>query len=69
MSSQEEEVRRDKAGVSATAVPCRRPSRVLMHALWSRCLNCQKNAVVCEGYPPKEIWRSGKQKMADGMRF
>lgn len=32
----------------------------------SRCLNCQKNAVVCEGYPPKEIWKSGKQKMEDG---
>jgi hypothetical protein len=31
------------------------------------CLNCQKNAVVCEGYPPKEIWKSGKQKMEDGM--
>ena len=31
-----------------------------------RCLNCQKNAVVCEGYPPKEIWKSGKQKMEDG---
>ncbi|KAL5340061.1 fungal-specific transcription factor domain-containing protein [Aspergillus crustosus] len=29
------------------------------------CLNCQKNAVVCEGYPPKEIWKSGKQKMED----
>jgi hypothetical protein len=33
------------------------------------CLNCQKNAVVCEGYPPKEIWKSGKQKMEDGMAF
>ncbi|KUL86510.1 hypothetical protein ZTR_04217 [Talaromyces verruculosus] len=32
------------------------------------CLNCQKNAVVCEGYPPKEIWKSGKQKMADAVR-
>ncbi|KAL1854147.1 hypothetical protein Plec18167_000065 [Paecilomyces lecythidis] len=31
------------------------------------CLNCQKNAVVCEGYPPKEIWKSGKQKIEDGM--
>jgi hypothetical protein len=30
-----------------------------------RCLNCQKNAVVCEGYPPKEIWKSGKQKMEE----
>lgn len=29
------------------------------------CLNCQKNAVVCEGYPPKEIWKSGKQKQED----
>ena len=32
----------------------------------TRCLNCQKNAVVCEGYPPKEIWKSGKQKLEDG---
>lgn len=32
------------------------------------CLNCQKNAVVCEGYPPKEIWRSGKQKLEDAVR-
>lgn len=30
------------------------------------CLNCQKNAVVCEGYPPKEIWKSGRQKLEDG---
>ncbi|OJD15630.1 hypothetical protein AJ78_04122 [Emergomyces pasteurianus Ep9510] len=32
------------------------------------CLNCQKNAVVCEGYPVKEIWKSGKQKMEDAVR-
>ena len=31
------------------------------------CLNCQKNAVVCEGYPLKEIWKSGRQKMEDGI--
>lgn len=31
------------------------------------CLNCQKNAVVCEGYPQREIWKSGKQKMEDGI--
>ncbi|KMP01919.1 OefC [Coccidioides immitis RMSCC 2394] len=30
------------------------------------CLNCQKNSVVCEGYPVKEIWKSGKQKMEEG---
>ncbi|CAI7601885.1 unnamed protein product [Penicillium palitans] len=29
------------------------------------CQNCQKNAVVCEGYPLKEIWKSGRQRMAD----
>ncbi|OAX85150.1 hypothetical protein ACJ72_00485 [Emergomyces africanus] len=29
------------------------------------CFNCQKNAVVCEGYPIKEIWKSGKQKMEE----
>ncbi|KAJ5795680.1 transcriptional regulator family: Fungal Specific TF [Penicillium psychrosexuale] len=29
------------------------------------CQNCQKNAVVCEGYPLKEIWKSGRQRVAD----
>ncbi|KAI9816599.1 MAG: hypothetical protein M1827_001732 [Pycnora praestabilis] len=24
------------------------------------CLNCQKNAVVCEGYSPREVWRPGR---------
>ncbi|KAK2734270.1 hypothetical protein FQN57_001732 [Myotisia sp. PD_48] len=32
------------------------------------CLNCQKNAVICEGYPVKEIWKSGKQKMEEAAR-
>ncbi|BDD56763.1 hypothetical protein MAP00_002188 [Monascus purpureus] len=32
------------------------------------CLNCQKNAVVCEGYPPKEVWKSGRQKMEEAAR-
>lgn len=32
------------------------------------CLNCQKNAVVCEGYPKKEVWKSGKQKLEDAAR-
>lgn len=30
-------------------------------------MNCEKNAVVCEGYPEKQIWRSGKEKAAEGM--
>jgi hypothetical protein len=25
-------------------------------------LNCEKNAVTCEGYPPRTIWRSGREK-------
>lgn len=29
-------------------------------------MNCEKNAVVCEGYPEKQIWRSGKEKAAEG---
>ncbi|KAJ5188797.1 Protein of unknown function DUF3468 [Penicillium cf. griseofulvum] len=32
------------------------------------CQNCQKNAVVCEGYPLKEIWKSGRQRLADVAR-
>jgi len=25
-------------------------------------MNCEKNAVVCEGYPEKQIWKSGKER-------
>lgn len=27
-----------------------------------RCMNCEKNSVFCEGYPEKQIWKSGKQR-------
>ncbi|KAI5456425.1 fungal-specific transcription factor domain-containing protein [Mariannaea sp. PMI_226] len=27
-----------------------------------RCMNCEKNAVVCEGYHEKQIWKSGKER-------
>ncbi|KAI9814288.1 MAG: hypothetical protein M1832_005928 [Thelocarpon impressellum] len=27
-----------------------------------QCLNCQKNAAVCEGYPERVVWKSGRQK-------
>ncbi|KAJ6441136.1 C6 transcription factor OefC [Purpureocillium lavendulum] len=27
-----------------------------------RCMNCEKNAVVCEGYHEKQIWRSGRER-------
>ena len=30
-------------------------------------MNCEKNAVVCEGYPEKQIWKSGKEKAEEGM--
>ncbi|KAM0321916.1 hypothetical protein ACHAQA_009813 [Verticillium albo-atrum] len=30
-----------------------------------RCMNCEKNAVVCEGYHEKKLWRSGKDKAVD----
>ncbi|OCK94268.1 uncharacterized protein K441DRAFT_561812 [Cenococcum geophilum 1.58] len=29
------------------------------------CVHCQKNNVHCEGYPPKEYWKSGKQRAAE----
>lgn len=29
-------------------------------------MNCEKNAVVCEGYHEKKLWRSGKEKACDG---
>lgn len=30
-------------------------------------MNCEKNAVVCEGYPEKQIWKSGKDKAGEGV--
>ncbi|KAL2753169.1 hypothetical protein ACRALDRAFT_1072280 [Sodiomyces alcalophilus JCM 7366] len=30
-----------------------------------RCMNCEKNAVLCEGYHEKKLWRSGKEKAND----
>ncbi|KAF4511976.1 hypothetical protein G6O67_001168 [Ophiocordyceps sinensis] len=27
-----------------------------------RCMNCEKNAVVCEGYHEKQLWKSGKDR-------
>lgn len=29
-------------------------------------MNCEKNAVVCEGYHEKQLWKSGKER-TDGM--
>ena len=33
-----------------------------------RCMNCEKNAVVCEGYPEKQIWRSGRERAEEDRR-
>lgn len=32
-------------------------------------MSCQKNNIHCEGYKPLEIWRSGKEKAAEGMQL
>jgi hypothetical protein len=32
-----------------------------------RCMNCEKNSVFCEGYPEKQIWKSGKERAEEGM--
>lgn len=29
-------------------------------------MNCEKNAVICEGYPEKQIWKSGKERAEEG---
>ncbi|KAI1871602.1 uncharacterized protein JN550_004596 [Neoarthrinium moseri] len=31
-----------------------------------RCMNCEKNAVVCEGYNEKTIWKSGRERAEEG---
>ncbi|KAI1122764.1 fungal-specific transcription factor domain-containing protein [Nemania abortiva] len=33
-----------------------------------RCLNCEKNAVVCEGYHEKTLWKSGREKDEEKQR-
>ncbi|KAH8819044.1 fungal-specific transcription factor domain-containing protein [Xylogone sp. PMI_703] len=33
-----------------------------------RCNNCEKNAVICEGYHEKTLWRSGKEKTTEGKK-
>lgn len=29
-------------------------------------MNCEKNAVVCEGYHEKQMWKSGKERAEEG---
>lgn len=29
-------------------------------------MNCEKNAVVCEGYNEKTMWKSGKERAEEG---
>ena len=30
-------------------------------------MNCEKNAVVCEGYHEKQVWKSGRERAEEGM--
>ena len=32
-------------------------------------MNCEKNAVVCEGYHEKQVWKSGREKAEEGKRI
>ncbi|KAI3318980.1 hypothetical protein HD806DRAFT_525882 [Xylariaceae sp. AK1471] len=33
-----------------------------------RCMNCEKNAVVCEGYHEKTLWKSGRERAEEERR-
>ncbi|KAL7817140.1 fungal-specific transcription factor domain-containing protein [Trichoderma gracile] len=33
-----------------------------------RCMNCEKNAVVCEGYHEKQVWKSGRERAEEAER-
>ncbi|CAD6443099.1 3bc7813b-9eb7-406c-afcc-96a629f5ed72 [Sclerotinia trifoliorum] len=49
-------------------VTCRRRKKKCDEAK-PRCMNCEKNAVVCEGYPEKQVWKSGKEKAEEAARL
>ncbi|KEY68016.1 hypothetical protein S7711_08375 [Stachybotrys chartarum IBT 7711] len=42
-------------------ITCRRRKKKCDEAK-PRCMNCEKNAVVCEGYQEKQLWKSGKER-------
>ncbi|RYP53088.1 hypothetical protein DL768_001865 [Monosporascus sp. mg162] len=44
-------------------------NKVAMGRSKTGCMNCEKNAVVCEGYHEKQIWKSGREKAEEGTRY
>ncbi|KAI1957392.1 hypothetical protein LOZ58_005762 [Ophidiomyces ophidiicola] len=61
------QIKATKGRSKTGCVTCRRRKKKCDETKPS-CLNCQKNSVVCEGYPAKEIWKSGKQKLEEAAR-
>ncbi|KAK0744471.1 hypothetical protein B0T21DRAFT_281848 [Apiosordaria backusii] len=53
-----EKVRRSKTGCHT----CRRRKKKCDEAK-PRCMNCETNALLCEGYLEKQIWKSGKESL------
>ncbi|KAF2834803.1 hypothetical protein M501DRAFT_999808 [Patellaria atrata CBS 101060] len=60
-------VKPSKGRSKTGCITCRRRKKKCDEAK-PHCLCCQKNNVHCEGYQPKEYWKSGKQKALEGRR-
>lgn len=56
-----------KARSKTGCITCRKRKKKCDEAK-PACRSCVNNNIVCAGYPPVEVWKSGKERAEEGMR-